>query len=167
MPGKLLVVLVLASAVGCGGRQIPGVVTPTRASPKQPTGQDRGDIEVALGAVTAAVSATLVGLGVYSAWRSVRLRQYCAGGPDLTTIEDTDPLYESVCNSLLEVDPARSAAISAGLSFAFSLPIAVASGLLLRKGVRMRREYKRVHSLSLQPWSPGLRGGGVAIGWSF
>lgn len=164
---RAALILVLAAAVGCGGRQVPGVVLPERAPREKPRGQDRGDIEIALGAVTAAVSATLVGLGVYSAWRSVTLRAYCMQEPPLTALDMPDPVYDSLCNEIVGSDPARSSAISSGLAFAFAVPVAVASGFLLRKGVRMRKEYRRVHGAALRPWAPGGRGAGLTFGFAF
>jgi hypothetical protein len=164
---RAVLLTVLAAAVGCGGRQVPGVVLPERATPVKPRGQDRGDIEIVLGAVTAAVSATLVGLGIYSARRSVVLREYCAQEPELGAIDMPDVVYESLCNEIVGADPARSSAISSGLAFAFAVPVAVSSGFLLRKGVRMRREYKRVHGVALRPWAPGGRGAGLTFGFAF
>lgn len=159
--------MMLAAAVGCGGRQVPGVVMPERATRARPTGQDRGDIEIVLGAVTAAVSATLVGLGIYNARRSVVLREYCMQEPTLDALEMPDVVYDSLCNEIVGADPARSSAISSGLAFGFAVPVALSSGFLLRKGVRMRREYKRVHGVALRPWSPGGRGAGLTFGFSF
>lgn len=164
---RVSVSCVLAAAIGCGGRQVPGVVLPERAAPTKPKGNDRGDIEIALGTVTAAVAATLVGLGIYSAWRAVGLRAYCMETPSTTTFDMPDPVYESVCGDLIGGDAARASAISSGLSFVFAVPVAVGSGFLLRKGIRMRREYKRVNGVSLQPWAPGGRGVGVTLGVSF
>lgn len=167
MVTRAALLFVLAAAVGCGGRQVPGVVLPSRAPPAKPKGQDRGDIEIALGAVTAAVSATLVGLGIYSAWRAATIREFCMEEPVLVTVDMPDSVHDSVCNDLIGTDPARASAISSGLSFAFAVPVAIGSGFLLRKGVRMRREYKRVHPVSLRPWAPGGRGVGVTLGLSF
>lgn len=165
---RAILLVVLAAAVGCGGRQVPGVVLPERAGKVPPKGQDRGDIEIALGAVTAGVAATLVGLGVHSAWRSAVLRDYCAREPDsITEIETPDPVYQSYCADIIGLDPARASAISSGLAFAFAVPVAVAGGFLLRKGVRMRKEYKRVHGAALRPWAPGMRGVGLTFGFAF
>lgn len=166
---KRAAVLILGAAVGCGGRPVPGVVTPERPTRTAPTGKDRGDIEIALGTVTAAVSATLVGLGVYGVVRSVQLREYCNMEPEyIDEFMMVDPLYASVCQDLVNPNPARAAAISGGLSIAFAVPIAVGSGFLLRKGVRMRREWKRVQGLALRPWSPtGGRGAGLMFGFAF
>lgn len=140
---------------------------PERAERTAPRGKDRGDIEIALGGVTAAVSATLVGLGVYSAWRAATIREYCMEDPVIIEFEMPDPAKESVCNDLTQRDPVRSSAVSSALSFAFAVPIAVGSGFLLRKGLRMRREYKRVQGLSIGPWAPGWRGAGVSVGFAF
>jgi hypothetical protein len=159
--------VLLGVLVGCGGRPTPGVVTPDKPTRAAPQGKDRGDIEIALGSVTAAVSATLVALGVYSAVRSVQLREYCAMEPQYID-EGPDPLYQSVCRDLVNPNPARAAGISSGLSFVFAVPVAVGSGFLLRKGIRMRREWKRVQGVSLRPWSPaGWRGAGLRLEFAF
>lgn len=174
-PDRLLAVrraaiFVLGGLVGCGGRPVPGVVTPERPTRAAPQGKDRGDVEISLGSVTTAVAATLVGLGIYGAWRSVKIREYCSAPPDvITEFDTTDPVYESVCNDLSGVDPGRAAAVSSGLSLAFAVPIAIGGGFLLRKGVRMRQAWKRVHvqGLSLRPWAPAGRGAGVTFGFAF
>jgi hypothetical protein len=160
-------IIVLGALVGCGGRAVPGVITPERPTRAAPQGKDRGDIEIALGSVTTGVAATLVGLGAYAAWRSVKIREYCDAPPDYIDEAPDDGLYDSVCSDLTGADPARAMAISSGLSFAFAVPIAVGGAFLLRKGVRMRKAWKRVQGLSLQPWAPAGRGAGVTFGFAF
>lgn len=157
----------LGAAVGCGGRPVPGVITPERATREAPRGRDRGDIEIALGSVTTAVAATLVGIGVYGVWRSAKIREYCSAPPVYIDEVEDDDLYDSVCTDLSGADPARATAASGGLSLAFAVPIAVGGAFLLRKGVRMREAWKRVQGLSLQPWAPAGRGAGVTFGFAF
>ncbi|MBA3547958.1 MAG: hypothetical protein H0T76_15855 [Nannocystis sp.] len=145
-----------AALPGCAGRSEPGVVLPAarRASTpgEQPRrGQDRGDVEIALGALTTGVAATLVVLGAFSFHRAQELEDYC-GETRLTTIGDP-------CTDLLGFKPVRGARISGALEFALAVPIAVGGGLLLRKGIRLRRDWQKQQrgpsGLSLRPWLMG------------
>ena len=161
------VAVVVALVIGCAGRSDPHVVLPARrgattASDASRTGQDRGDVEIALGAVTTAVAATLVVLGSVSLYRALALRERCAQESAVGLADCSDPLG---------LDPVTAGLVSGGLSLAFAVPIAAGGGVLLRKGVRMRREFMRrsrgPQNLSLRPWLDGQRGAGLGLGFQF
>lgn len=171
-------------AGGCARRTPPGVVLPETRGAKtsrdvSPTGRDRGDIEIGLGTVTTAVAVTLVVLGAVSAARASYIRGYCSDDTGPVT-EIPSPEYESTCMDPLGFDPFKTATVSAALSFAFAVPIAAGGGVLLRKGVKMRRAYMQQQAieqrkLSLRPWfggppgSPfaGSRGAGLSFSLRF
>lgn len=164
---------VLGAAVvpsGCAGRSEPGVVLPgargDRAAAERSRGpQDRGDIEIALGAVTTGVAATLVVLGAVSLARGQQLQRQCS---EVTII---DGGQSSACSDAFGFDPVRGARISGGLALALAVPIAAGGGLLLRKGVRIRRDWQRQRrvptGLSLRPWLVGQQGGGLDLRFNF
>jgi hypothetical protein len=166
----------LSLACACAGARTrgPEVVVPSRGRGAPPPrdlsrgGTDRGDIEIALGAVTTAVAATLVVLGSLGARRTAQLREYCAQPPILTTIE----VYRAACEDLSGVDPVTASTVSTVLSFTFAVPIAVGGAFLLRKGVRIRRDHRKAtlavpKDMSLRPWVEPGRGAGVGLGFSF
>lgn len=169
--GCLSACLIGSLIVGCARRTPPGVVLPdTRGAGTSrdvsPPGSDRGDIEIALGVVTTAVATTLVVLGAVSAAKAAYIRGYCSAEPDVIT-EIPSPEYESTCVDPLGFDPFRTATVSAALSFAFAVPIAAGGGVLLRKGVKMRRAFMQQRALekrqlSLRPWFGGPPGGPLA-----
>lgn len=157
-------VVVAALAVGCARRTDPSVVLPGRGAPTpgdvSRAGRDRGDVEIALGAVTIAVATTLVVLGSVSVARALALRSTCAAE---TAIEPPE------CEDPLGLSPVTGGLVSGGLALAFAVPIAAGGGVLLRKGVRMRREFMRRQgpkNLSLRPWLDG-RGAGLGLGFQF
>ena len=171
--GCLSACLIGSLIVGCARRTPPGVILPdTRGAGTSrdvsPPGSDRGDIEIALGV-----------LGAVSAAKAAYIRGYCSAEPDvITTIPS--PEYESTCVDPLGFDPFRTATVSAALSFAFAVPIAAGGGVLLRKGVKMRRAFMQQRALekrqlSLRPWfggppgSPlgGARGAGLSLSLRF
>jgi hypothetical protein len=164
---------VLGAAVvssGCAGRSEPGVVLPSNRGVKPPTDrsrgvQDRGDIELALGAVVTGVAATLVVLGAVSLARGQQLQRQCS---EVTII---DGGQASACSDSFGFDPVRGARISGGLALALSLPIAAGGGLLLRKGVRIRRDWQRQRQapagLSLRPWLMGQQAAGLDLRFRF
>ena len=65
-----------------------------------------------------------------------------AGG-NVAEVTIIDGGQASACSDALGFDPVRGARISGGLALALSLPIAAGGGLLLRKGVRIRRDWQR------------------------
>jgi len=163
------VTLALALATACAGRAEPNVVLPERVGRGTSTsrdlshGRDRGDIEIALGAVTTAVATTLVVLGSYGAYQASTLRGICSGD----IIRD---LPDPRCVDPTGFDPVVAATVSSALAFTFAVPIAVGGGFLLRKGVRMRRAYQREQAatkLSFRPWLEGQRGAGLAFSLRF
>lgn len=164
------VLCVALSLGGCAGRADPGVVLPTARGAKSPVdrsrgGQDRGDIEIALGVVTAGVAATLVVLGAFSLYRGQQLQRQCS---EATYI---DAAQSSACSDALGFDPVRGARVSGGLALALAVPIAAGGGLLLRKGIRIRRDWQRQRrgpaGLSLRPWLVGQQGAGLDLGFNF
>jgi hypothetical protein len=117
-------------------------------------GTNRGIIEFMLGGVTAAGSLALIGRG---AWELVQGQR--------TVDECNDPDGRDL-DECFAVDPARPSKIAAGLSFAFAVPMAVASGLLFGRAARIRRDHRKFHAeqarLSLVPVA-GRRGGGLQL----
>lgn len=122
-------------------------------------------MEIALGAVTAGVAATLVVLGAYSLYRGQELQRYCSEASII------DAAQSSICNDVTGFDPVRGARISGGLALALAVPIAVGGGLLLRKGIRIRRDWQRQRKgptgLTLRPWLMGQQAAGVDLGFRF
>lgn len=162
--------LALALDFGCAGRADPNVVLPERpgrgkARAPDPGPTDRGGLEIALGAVTTAVAATLVVLGSFGAREAATLRDICRGPPDFIS-----QLPDPRCMDPTGFDPFVAATVSSALAFTFAVPIAVGGGFLLRKGVRMRRAFRREQgaaNLSLRPWLEGQRGAGLGLSLRF
>lgn len=166
---RIAAALVAVCMAGCARAQqsSPRVVTPPRGA--EPAGDlsrggtEKGDVELALGAITGAVAGALIGVGSYEAWRAVQVRSYCQSPASFD-----DPNFPVFCSTPLGGDPFAAAIVSSSLSLAFSLPVAVASGFLLRRGVLARRAWRaRATGLSLRPWSDGQRAGGLALGGVF
>lgn len=178
--GLVVWVLVGGLAIGCARRTPPGVVVPETRGGKtsrdvSPTGRDRGDIEIALGVVTTAVATTLVVLGAVSAAKAAHIRSDCADDGNAPT-ELPTPEREATCTDPLGLDPFKTATASAALSFVLAVPIAAGGGVLLRKGVKMRRAYMQLqklekHQVTLRPWfhgGGGSRGGaGLSLSLRF
>lgn len=155
--------LALACARADAGSRV--IVPPRGAEPAgDPSrgGTERGDVELGLGVVTSAAAVSLVAFGSYQAARAVEVRRYC-GQP----ASFDDPNYEVVCSTPFGGDPFVAAIVSSSLSFAFSVPIAIAGGFLIRRGVDARRAWRRAHKVTLQPWPVGQRGGGLSLGLAF
>jgi len=116
-------------------------------------GERKGGIEIALGSITAVLSATLLGRGI---WELALAKRECTGD---TTLDPT---------CMIDGNEGRGGLVAGGLSLAFSVPIAVASGFLFRHGLRIRRDYQKFHrehakpTASISPWF-GSRGGGVGL----
>lgn len=118
-------------------------------------GERKGGIEIALGSITAVLAATLVGRGIWELVKADRIAKACADG---TTADPT-------CS--LDNPPGRGGKVAGGLSLAFSVPVAVASGFLFRYGLRIRRDHEKFHreneaTASFSPWV-GRSGGGASI----
>jgi len=122
-------------------------------------GKERGITEFALTGVTGALSASLLVIGGYELKRAYELHDFCAIPSAIQAPE---------CASFTG-DPVVAAKISAGLSFFLAVPIGIASGFLLRRGLRVQedaREWRAANpelsSLRLAPWST-RRGGGLGL----
>lgn len=162
--------VLLAGAMACAGaRSGPPVVLPPRgaesAGDLSRGGSERGDVELGLGVVVEAVAGSLVAVGAYQAARGVGVRRYCE---DPASYDDKDrPLR---CTTLFGGDPFVASIVSSSLAFAFSVPIAVAGGLLLRRGVLARRAWRNAQvpqNMSIQPWTNGQHGAGLSLGLRF
>lgn len=158
----------LAHCVACaaGG---PPVITPDLGEPLPEGsrdlsrgGRERGVLEFTLAGVTAATSATLITFGAVGVHRARELRAYC---DDLPVDEQGLVIDDPVCRSFTG-DPVVNQLVSAGLSFFFAAPMGVASAFLLRRGLRIHRDYKRARAtdLTFRP-APYLtpRGAGLTL----
>ncbi len=118
-------------------------------------GTRQGVLELTLGSITGATSLLLVARGIWELREAEQLARDCAA-------QVSDAIE---CGFL---NPARGGRIAAGLSFGFAVPIGLASGFLLARGIRIHRDYRkwtREHArLRLQPWaSVRHRGGGLTV----
>ena len=142
----------------------PTQIVPTKKQPKKGRppkdadtsegGRRQGVTEISLGAVTGAVSLILVGRGIWELTEMQRLRRECdefGGSDDLGCQLRNPPLHPG---------------IAAGLSFGFAIPLGVASGLLLARGIRIHKDYKAFRKanpeVALHPWA-GPGGGGLTL----
>jgi hypothetical protein len=165
---RLAVVLavVVGSSVptlGWARDHTPQVVPPKYKRGKRPPppadlslgGTRRGGIELALGSITALITGVLIGRGVWEVVTAARVKRRCAGE---IAVDDPE------CGVLLK--PGRAGQIAAGLTFGFAVPMAIASGFLFRRGIRMRRDYRRFvaqqHAVAFSPWGDRT-GGGVSL----
>lgn len=114
----------------------------TKVGERSSGGTDRGRIEFALGGLTGAASLMLIGFGIRELVFARQLENYCQSEHDS---------YTEDC----WLDPPRVKRVAAGLNFGISVPLMVASSLLLRQGVRIHRDYKAFHA---QTASIGLVG---------
>ncbi|TPV95332.1 MAG: hypothetical protein B7733_10805 [Myxococcales bacterium FL481] len=105
-----------------------------RAAPPPPLGTrssggtNRGEIEFALSGLTAATGALLISFGARELVTARQLATYCA---------ESGAGFDDC-----ELDPPSLKRISAGLNFGLSVPLLVASGLLLRQALRINRDYR-------------------------
>ncbi len=134
------------------------VVTPEQSAATQKDddlsrgGTRRGILEYSLGGVTAAVSTTLVVFGSVQLYRGQQLQTFCQQPATFNSPE---------CMSVLG-NPVTNARISGGLSLGFAIPLAVASGFLFRRAVRIHRDYRK--QVALTPYfGRGFAGGSLAI----
>jgi len=136
----------------------PTVVTPEDTSRVQAdgdlslSGTRTGVLEFSLGAVTAAVATTFVVYGSVQFYRGQQLKAFCEQPASFNSPE---------CSSLLG-DPVLNARIAGGLSLGFAIPIALASGFLFRRGVRINRDYRKFHRTAwrLLPYASRGQAGG-------
>lgn len=117
-------------------------------------GRRNGILELTLGSIATTVSAVLIGRGGWELARADEAREHCDDG-------SIDP----ACSS---TNPARGNYIAAGLSFGFSVPIAIAGGLLLARGVRIHRDYRahRAREVTVRSWG-SADGAGLSVRWRF
>lgn len=165
--------LACALAPACAHGPQPPVITsansPTRDEDRAERdlsrgGRERGAVEFTLAGVTAALSATLITIGAVQLHRGLEIRDYCA-----TPVGAPPELPDDPACYPLTGDPYRNAAVSSGLSFFLAVPVAVASGFLVRRGLRVKRDYQEWRAANpglararLSPWA-GSQGGGVAL----
>ena len=145
-----------------------------RAKPKQVTaekrakekdvdpskgGTQRGGLEFALGSITAVLAGVLIGRGAWEVQNAQRIENLCnedASNPN--------------CSGILGARPWRMSRVAAGLSFGFAVPIAIASGFLFRRGVRINRAWKAWHAqeraVAVSPWGDRT-GAGVGLSLRF
>ena len=129
---SLLVVLLLAP-------QAEG--PPRAAGTLSDGGTDRGSLEIALGTVTLAAAVGLVVYGSIEIVRGVDLDRACSGQePILEGGGERDCAYSPPF-----VESPRFHFASAGLSYGFAVPLTIAAGFLLRKGIRIRRDHAAFH----------------------
>ena len=142
----------------------PVVVAPVKQTPKERRaarktkdmsegGTRRGILELALGSVALAGSAALIGRGV---WEIVEGRK----------LEDECNRFISNNSECGAPNPSRDSEIGAGLSFGFAVPLAVAAGFLLARGLRIERDYKEFRrknpEVAVFPQA-GSTGGGIVL----
>jgi hypothetical protein len=109
-------------------------------------GRDDGTLQIVLGSLTLAASAALLANGGVEIHRG---------------LVRTDECMVVDCS----LDPPRLRYASAGLSFAFAVPIAVGGGLWVRQGVRKRsdaRAWRVSQAISLAP-APLHKGAGMTF----
>lgn len=159
----LLTVALLATSIPRALAAKPTQVEPTRKRGKERRAERRsrdmsrggtedGTFEFVLGGLTAAVTAVLIGRGIWELTQIDETRKACENGGT-----------EAAC---LGDNPGRGNQIAAGLSFGFAVPLSVATGFLFSRAVRARRDHRAWHEqhpeVSLHP-SVGPRGGGLAL----
>lgn len=93
-------------------------------------GTDSGVLVIGLASVTLATAGALIAFGAIQIQR----------GRDKQEVCDIDPALNEC-----QIDRPVVRFASAGLSFGLSVPVAVAGALWMRKGVRIRRDYKAFH----------------------
>ncbi|MEZ4385922.1 MAG: hypothetical protein R3A79_31675 [Nannocystaceae bacterium] len=119
-------------------------------------GAERGAVEFALAGVTGALSVTLIALGGAQLHRAYEIRDYC-----------DEHANDPACSPLTG-DPYVAGVVSSSLSFFFAVPSAIASGFLIRRGLRTRRDYDAWRAknpgLAGARVTPWMRQGGGGVG---
>jgi hypothetical protein len=119
-------------------------------------GTERGGLEFALGSIAAVLSGVLIGRGTWELVKADELEKDCAAS-------DSD---NPECTGVFGSRPWRTARIAGGISIGLSVPMAIASGFLLRRGVRVHRAWTKWHAqeraVALHPWA-GRDGGGLRL----
>lgn len=93
-------------------------------------GTDSGVLVLGLASVTLATAGALIAFGAVQIKRGQDKQEVCNIDPALNECQIDRPVVRFA---------------SAGLSFGLSIPVAVAGALWMRKGVRIRRDYKAFH----------------------
>ncbi|HET6585983.1 MAG TPA: hypothetical protein VFG69_21145 [Nannocystaceae bacterium] len=162
LAGAIAVAVALAWTTPASAKRhkVPQVVAPKRAKAKDVDlskgGTQRGGLELALGSITAVLTGVLIGRGTWELVNARKLEKDCASG--MSTNPD--------CSPLLGDNPTRSTKIAGGLSLAFAVPMAIATGFLFARGVRVHRAWKAWHAreraVAIVPYA-SRRGGGVGL----
>ncbi len=113
-------------------------------------GTDQGRFEIILGSVTLGVAGALGVVGALSLATGLQKRSDCP--------------YDFEAPRCQLIPPGLDFA-AAGLSFALMIPLTAAAALLLRKGVRIRRDYKAFQN-TRSGFSVGNTGPGLAASWT-
>lgn len=138
------------------------VVAPKRAKAKDVDlskgGTQRGGLEFALGSITAVLTGVLIGRGAWELVKARELEKECATMTGMATNPD--------CNPLVGDNPSRMGKVAGGLSLAFAVPMAVATGFLFVRGRRVHRAWKAWHAqeraIAVVPFA-SRTGGGVGF----
>ncbi len=126
---------------------------PARAKPareREPRGSltsdGRGVLEITLGSAGYAISLVLIGRGAWLLGQRDKLAREC-----------NDTTGDSGAPTCGVQDPVRAANTSAGLSFAFAVPLMVGASLLMARGVRLEQTFRRGQRIALSPaaWTTG------------
>ena len=133
------------------------VMAPKRSKPKDVDlskgGTQRGGLEFALGSITAVLSGVLIGRGVWEFSNAEKIEDRCRDGL----------MVDSSCAGVLGARPWRMARVAGGLSIGFAIPLAIASGFLFRRGVRIHRSWKawkaQEGAVAVSPWMDRTGGG--------
>jgi hypothetical protein len=136
------------------------VVAPKRAKAKDMDlskgGTQRGGLEFALGSITAVLTGVLIGRGTWELVRAQELARECSTGG----------VGNPECVPIVGNDAARLGKVAGGLSIAFSVPMAIATGFLFYRGVRVHRAWKAWHAqeraVAVVPFA-SRRGGGLGL----
>ena len=143
----------------------PAQATSTAAGPapaRRPTptssGAHTGALEFGLASV---MSAGAIGLATFAGFELARAREHLA----YCQAQTMGAAIPSACS----FDPPALGFVSAGLSWALSLPLLVGGGLLFARGVSLRRaRSSSAATLSLSPtFDLAARGGGASLSLRF
>lgn len=110
-------------------------------------GTRRGAVEISLGVAVLGTGAILVGRGVWEIASGRQLEKDCAAFESMDVLCDRDA-------------PARGHKVAAGLAFGFAVPLFVAGSLLLARGARVHRDFRKARrqnrAVALRPAPGGL-----------
>ena len=97
-------------------------------------GTRHGGLELGLGSVLLATAGALVGVGVREFMRAREHVEFCRLQAQIVELDDTEGIDPCV------FDPPPLGFAAAGLSWGFSIPLFVGAGMLIERGVRVRRD---------------------------